>query len=248
MDRRNFLKAGSGAIAASPALMAQQSGSANDRLGIAVIGVGTRGIYLLERVQEAPNVEIRAICDLYDSNLQRALKTSFNKKAELTKDWEKAIASKDIDAVVIATPDFWHAPMTIRAAQLKKHVYVEKGLCRTLQEAKDIRKAVRDNKITLQLGHHQNSDPPSSKRARSIRAAAGQNAPGPHLHRSHQRVARMAVLHALRQSGPAARREPAVHRLGAVPGGVERADQLRCRSVSSAGAAGGSTARASPAT
>jgi predicted dehydrogenase len=167
MDRRNFLKAGSGAIAASPALMAQQSGSANDRLGIAVIGVGTRGIYLLERVQEAPNVEIRAICDLYDSNLQRALKTSFNKKAELTKDWEKAIASKDIDAVVIATPDFWHAPMTIRAAQLKKHVYVEKGLCRTLQEAKDIRKAVRDNKITLQLGHHQNSDP-SFIKAREI--------------------------------------------------------------------------------
>lgn len=136
-----------------------QAGGANDRLGIAVIGVGTRGIYLLERVQECPNVEVRVICDLYDSNLQRALKTSFNKKAELSKDWEKTLASKDIDAVVIATPDFWHAPMTIRAAQMKKHVYVEKGLCRTLEEAKDIRKAVRENKITLQLGHHQNSDP-----------------------------------------------------------------------------------------
>jgi len=64
-----------------------------------------------------------------------------------------------VDAVFIATPDFWHAPMAIRAAELKKHVYVEKALCRTLPEAKAIRKAVRDNKIVLQLGHHQNSDP-----------------------------------------------------------------------------------------
>ncbi len=158
MDRRSFLKAGSGAMAVAPAAFAQ-GGSPNEKIGIASIGVGTRGIYLLEQVQECPNTEIRVICDLYDANLQRARKTSFNKKAELTKDWEKAIASKDIDAVVIATPDFWHAPMAIRAAQLKKHVYVEKGLCRTLEEAKGIRKAVRENNVTLQLGHHQNSDP-----------------------------------------------------------------------------------------
>ena len=156
MDRRSFLKSGSGALAA-PAVLAQRN--PNDRIGVAMIGVGTRGIYLLERVQECPNTEIRLICDLYDSNIARAQKTAFNKQAATTKEWEKAVASKDIDAVVIAAPDFWHAPMAIRAAQMKKHVYVEKGLCRTLQEAKDIRKAVRENKVTLQLGHHQNSDP-----------------------------------------------------------------------------------------
>jgi predicted dehydrogenase len=136
-------------------------------MGVAMIGVGTRGIYLLERVQEAPNVEIRHICDLYDGNLARAAKTAFNKKAVTSKDWEKAVESKDIDAVVIATPDFWHATMAVRAAQLKKHVYVEKGLCRTLEEAKAIRKAVRDNKVTLQLGHDINSTPEVAK-AREI--------------------------------------------------------------------------------
>lgn len=154
MDRRDFLKSGS---LAAPAVLAQRN--PNDRLGVAMIGVGTRGIYLLERVQECPNTEIRLICDLYDSNIARAQKMAFNKQAAITKEWEKAIESKDIDAVVIATPDFWHAPMAVRAAQMKKHIYVEKGLCRTLQEAKDIRKAVRENKVTLQLGHHQNSDP-----------------------------------------------------------------------------------------
>ncbi|MBL8290454.1 MAG: Gfo/Idh/MocA family oxidoreductase [Bryobacterales bacterium] len=154
MDRRDFLKSGS---LAAPAVLAQRN--PNDRIGVAMIGVGTRGIYLLERVQECPNTEIRLICDLYDANIARARKMAFNKQAAITKEWEKAVDSKDIDAVVIATPDFWHAPMAIRAARMNKHIYVEKGLCRTLQEAKDIRKAVRENKVTLQLGHHQNSDP-----------------------------------------------------------------------------------------
>lgn len=154
---RRTLLSGAVSLAAAPAILAQRN--ANDRLGIAMVGVGTRGIYLLERAQESPNTEIRVICDLYESNLRRAANTSFNKKAQLMKEWDKAVTSPDIDAVFIATPDFWHAPMAIRAAQAGKHVYVEKALCRTLDEAKGIRKAVKDNKVVLQLGHHQNSDP-----------------------------------------------------------------------------------------
>jgi predicted dehydrogenase len=154
---RRSLLSGASSLAAAPAILAQRN--ANDRLGVAMVGVGTRGIYLLERAQECPNTEIRVICDLYDSNLKRAADKSFNKKAQLMKDWEKAVSSPDVDAVFIAAPDFWHATMAVRAAENKKHVYVEKALCRTLPEAKAIRKAVRDNKVTLQLGHHQNSDP-----------------------------------------------------------------------------------------
>jgi predicted dehydrogenase len=157
VTRRGLLSGGAAVAAAAPAVLAQRN--PNDRLGVAMVGVGTRGIYLLERAQECPNTEIRVISDLYDGNLKRAAARSFNKKAQLTKDWEQAVASPDVDAVFIATPDFWHAPMTIRAAELKKHVYVEKALCRTLPEAKAIRHAVKTNKIVLQLGHHQNSDP-----------------------------------------------------------------------------------------
>ncbi len=164
--RRTFFGAASAATAAAPAVFSQQ-GSPNDRLGVAMVGVGTRGIYLLERMQECPNTEIRVICDLYDANLKRAADTAFNKKAALMKEWEKAVAQPGVDAVVIATPDFWHAAMAVRAAQLGKHVYVEKGLCRTLDEAKAIRKAVREAKVTLQLGHHQNSEAPFVK-AREI--------------------------------------------------------------------------------
>jgi len=160
VERRNFLKSAAGigaaALSSAPAILAQRG--SNDRIGVASIGVGTRGHFLLDWVQEAPNTEIRVICDLYDGNIQRAQKQAFNKKAVVIKEWEKAIASPDVDVVLIATPDFWHAPMAIRAAELKKHIYVEKGLCRTLDEAKAIRKAVRDNGVTLQLGHHQNSE------------------------------------------------------------------------------------------
>jgi predicted dehydrogenase len=156
LSRRTLLS-GAASLAAAPAILAQRN--PNDRIGVAMVGVGTRGIYLLERAQESPNTEIRVICDLYESNQKRAANTAFNKKAQVIKEWEKAVTSKDVDAVFIATPDFWHAPMAIRAAQAGKHVYVEKALCRTLAEAKGIRKAVRDNKVVLQLGHHQNSDP-----------------------------------------------------------------------------------------
>jgi predicted dehydrogenase len=158
-NRRDFLKTVTVAssVVNAPAMLAQQNAGSN--INVAVIGVGTRGIYLLEEVQRCAGVQVRWISDLYDSNLQRAVKACKNTKVQTTKEWEKAATASDVDAVIIATPDFWHARMSVRAAEAKKHVYVEKGLCRTLDEAKAIRRAVKDNKIVLQLGHNQNSDP-----------------------------------------------------------------------------------------
>jgi predicted dehydrogenase len=158
-NRRDFLKTVTvaSAVASSPAIAAQQN--ANSAIGVAVIGVGTRGIYLLEEVQRCPGVQVRWISDLYDANMQRAVKACKNPKVQTTKEWEKAATAADVDAVMIATPDFWHARMTVRAAEAGKDVYTEKGLCRTLEEAKAIRRAVKQNGRVLQLGHHQNSDP-----------------------------------------------------------------------------------------
>ncbi len=167
LPRRDFLKTSAG-IAAAPAVLAQRN--VNDRLRVAMIGVGTRGIFLLNQVQESPNTEVAAICDLYEGNVRRAAKATTNKDVKIINEWEKAVSSPDIDAVVIATPDFWHAPMSIEAARNKKHIYVEKGLCRTLEEAKAIRQAVRDNKVTLQLGHNQNSEPSYLKAKELYRA------------------------------------------------------------------------------
>ena len=154
MDRRDFLKSAA-ALAAAPAVLAQKK--PNETIGVAVIGVGTRGYYLFQEFQKIQGVEIRSICDLYDGNLARARQAAVNDSVKTGKEWEKVMADPSIDAVVIATPDFWHAPMTIRAAEMKKDVYVEKGWCLNLDQAKRMRAAIKDNRIVMQLGHNYNS-------------------------------------------------------------------------------------------
>ena len=103
MDRRDFLK-GAAALAAAPAVLAQKG--PNDTIGLAVIGVGTRGYYLFQEFKKIQGVEIRSICDLYDGNLKRAREAAKNDRVKTGKEWEKVMADPDIDAVVIATPDF----------------------------------------------------------------------------------------------------------------------------------------------
>jgi predicted dehydrogenase len=168
MARRQFLKtipaAGatlSASVYGAPAILRQRN--PNDVVGIGCIGVGTQGHYLLQYVQAVPNTEVRVICDLYEGNRQRAKKLTRNPNVRFILEWEKTVRDPDIDAVIIAAPDFWHAPMVIAAAQAKKDIYVEKGLCTKLADAKKMRKAVKDNKVVLQLGHHYNSLPTFTK-------------------------------------------------------------------------------------
>ena len=164
LDRRRFLAAAARTTAGlavgmrgAPALLAQRS--PNDVLRVGCIGVGTQGHRLLKLAQAVPNTEIRVICDLYQGNIQRARGLTKNPNVRVEPEWEKVIQDPEIDVVIIAAPDFWHAPMVVAAAQAKKDIYVEKGLCRTLDEAKAMRKAVKENKVVLQLGHHYNSLP-----------------------------------------------------------------------------------------
>ncbi len=169
MERRDFLKtAGAGltaALGSAPAILAQKS--PNSTIGVACIGVGTRGFQLLKEAQACPGTEIRVICDLYKPNIARAKQVTTNTNVRLVPEWEKVVADKDVDAVIVATPDFWHAPITIAAANNNKDVYCEKGLCRTLKEVKAMRKAVNEHSRVLQLGHHYNSMP-QFQRAREI--------------------------------------------------------------------------------
>jgi predicted dehydrogenase len=172
IQRRRFLKgcavAGAGLTVATqgaPGLLAQRS--PNDIIGVACIGVGTQGHYLLQMAQNVANTQIRVICDLYEGNRKRAQTLCKNTNVRFVQEWEKVIDDKDIDAVIIATPDFWHAPMVIAAAKSKKDIYVEKGWCIKLADAKRMRSAVKENKVVHQLGHHYNSLP-SFHKAREI--------------------------------------------------------------------------------
>jgi predicted dehydrogenase len=114
--------------------------------------------------QEDLNVKLNGVCDVYDVRAERALRASGNIKREGTdasiiphakryRTYRELLQADDIDAVIIGTPDHWHAQMTIDAAKAGKHVYVEKGMCRTLDETYEMVDAVKASGICFQLGH-----------------------------------------------------------------------------------------------
>jgi predicted dehydrogenase len=175
MKRRAFLRnlaagAAGAATFGAPGLVARSN--PNDTIGVACIGVGTQGHRLLQAVQNIPNTEVRIVADLYQGNLKRAQSLCRNPKVSLIGQWEKAISSPDIDVVTIATPDFWHAPIAIAAAEAKKDMYVEKAWCTKLRDAKRMRKAVKENKVVMQLGHHYNSLPAFHKAREILKSGA----------------------------------------------------------------------------
>jgi predicted dehydrogenase len=155
VSRRSLLKTagiGLASMAAMPA-WARVIG-ANDRLNVAVIGLGGRGSILLDLILEhrtnKADVEVVALCDVYQRRLNAA-----SKKVPGAKTYthhQNLLQGSDIDAVFIATPDQWHAPITMTAMRSGKDVYVEKPITHTLEEAKVVaHKAAELNRV-VQVG------------------------------------------------------------------------------------------------
>ncbi|MCK4746838.1 MAG: Gfo/Idh/MocA family oxidoreductase, partial [Bacteroidales bacterium] len=117
------------------------------------IGFGFRGEQLARATQEGDlNIENRGISDIYNSRLEKGVALA-GKNAKGYKHYKELLASDDIDAVMIASPDHWHAKMAIDAANAGKHIYLEKCMTRTVGEAIDLRDAVKKSKVVFQLGH-----------------------------------------------------------------------------------------------
>lgn len=120
------------------------------RLGI--IGYGSRGEELCsELVQNELNAEILALCEISDQRLQSGLEAAGD-QARPYGNYLDLLDDKDIDAVVIATPDHWHAKMATDAAGRGKHIYLETCMSRTLDEAKALKVAVKKSGVIFQLG------------------------------------------------------------------------------------------------
>ena len=134
MNRRTF------ALAAGAASYQSIKG-ANERVRAGIIGAGGRGKYLTGEFKEI-GAEMAAVCDIYEPNLQGGLKVASTGAKSFT-DYRKLLEEKDIDAVVVATPDHWHARMVIDAVEAGKDVYVEKPMAHKIPEGFDVIKAVR---------------------------------------------------------------------------------------------------------
>ncbi len=130
---------------------------ANDRIGLGVIGTGSRGTYVMTVFQKNDDVEVRALCDVYAVRIDRAQQSAPNTKA--FGDHRKLLELKEVDAVLIGTPDHWHKDCAVDAMNAGKDVYVEKPMCRTLDEAPVMVKAARVNGRICQIGVQQRSGP-----------------------------------------------------------------------------------------
>jgi predicted dehydrogenase len=154
-SRRNFLKtsvAAAGLMALSPRAYARVVG-ANDRIGFAVIGLGVMGsghLRGLKRQQQELNLAVLQTCDVYRKRAERAA-TLIGEPASPAQHHEDVLGNPKVDAVLIATPDHWHARLAIDALQAGKHVYLEKPMCHTIEQALELAKVEQEHKDKLRV-------------------------------------------------------------------------------------------------
>ena len=169
-NRRTFLQT-TAPFAALPLLGTNPifATAANDRVNLGFVGVGVMGSGHLRRFLGDAQVQVVAVCDVVKERLENAASLVAERYAERTKsgqfngvraysDFRELLAQQDIDAVVIATPDHWHAIPCILAARAGKHIYCEKPLTHNIAEGRTLVQEVAKAKIVFQTGSQQRSE------------------------------------------------------------------------------------------
>ena len=163
-SRRQFLAASAAAglsTLAAPALLRGAS-SPNETITLGVMGTNGRGLSLVRSFAGLKNCEFKYVCDVDERARlkgEKALQDAQPRTPESVTDYRKMLDDADVDAIVIAAPDHWHAVAGIAGCQAGKHVYVEKPCSHNAAEGEMFMKAAADNKRQVQMGTQRRSRP-----------------------------------------------------------------------------------------
>jgi predicted dehydrogenase len=166
ISRREFVRTtavtGAGLILAAGAPAFAQNTSPNSKINIALIGCGQQGLVLLESLLKIPGVQLVAIVDVWEYTRSinvRRLK-AYGVEVRAYENHEELLANeKDLQAAIVATPDFWHAPVTNACLEAGLHVYCEKMMAHTIEAARSMVQTMRKTGKLLQIGHQRRSNP-----------------------------------------------------------------------------------------
>jgi predicted dehydrogenase len=166
IPRRGFV-----ASAALSALASTRTHGANNRLRLALAGCGTRGNYVAGFMAQMPDVEFAGFADPYLPNAEES-RGRLNPAGDAVQDFRRLLDRKDIDAVVVATPDHWHASIAVLAARAGKDVFIEKPLSHNIREGQAMVRAARETGRILMAGLQHRSAPHFAECAQMVAAGA----------------------------------------------------------------------------
>ncbi|HOQ33559.1 MAG TPA: Gfo/Idh/MocA family oxidoreductase [Candidatus Hydrogenedens sp.] len=163
VSRRSFIKT-SALLASFPLIpsfsLFGKDPKPSEKVGVAFIGTGERGRYLMNALMTVKEARILALCDVRKEDLNEAndvVRKKF-KDVSLYRDFHEVLARSDIDAVVIATNDHWHGILSVLAAEAGKDMYVEKPLCISIQDDLKVRETIKKHNRIFQFGTQQRSN------------------------------------------------------------------------------------------
>ena len=166
IDRRSFLHsaAATGAgLVLSPMAFGQSANKKPDDINVALLGAGRQGQVLMNACLKIPGIRFKAVCDIWTAYNQRQasrILKAYKHENNAYVDYKEMLdKEKDLDAVIIATPDFWHAEHTVACLKAGLAVYCEKEMSNTLEGARQMAQAAKETGKFLQIGHQRRSNP-----------------------------------------------------------------------------------------
>ena len=180
MDRRKFIKNTSFTTAGITILNFPVFGknAPSNKVIVAVMGVNSRGAYLAKSFSQLNNVEVAYLCDVEEKAIANGLEgvKDAPRKPTVIKDIRELLNKKDFDALIIATPDHWHAPATLMAVAHGKHVYVEKPCGHNAYEGELVSQALHKYGRLIQMGNQRRSMPTLIEAVKQVSAGIIGNA------------------------------------------------------------------------